>query len=346
MQVLLYLYLTITSILGDAVISILKWKCNTGNIPPLVFDSFPVRRGFICSMLCSRNKKCFAATYSSDKQCFFHEKEVTSCTQHLTKTFRVYNKIAFSLCFCNGKYDIFTKLCHCNPGFYGIFCQHDACLTNPCKNFGICLRVTTGKFFKCLCAEGFTGSTCLSEISRQIVKEITHTDPSNYGHYNDFVYCNKGYFVSGVQLRVEQRGHDNTGVNNLKLQCMRPYDNHTAEIIKSGNENEGDWYGVSNCPMGMFMTGFKVRSVPYGGRFKDDSAVTDFKYTCRNFLYEDHSTEVHPPGGMDIGNWYTSDGTCDKNSAVCGIKTRIEVSGIDKTGLNRVILKCCLYYNQ
>lgn len=339
--------LVIPSIFGENISSIFLFKCKSGTIPSGFFDSFPTKRKVECFIFCAKTKKCFAATYSYDEQCFFHEKEVKSCTEPLKMAFKVYNKIAFSTCFNKGKYDIFTKMCNCDPGFYGKFCQHDACLPNPCKNFGICHRKRSEPHFQCLCIGGFSGLFCESEISLQITNEITHEDPVGFGKDFDYAFCNRGYFVYGVRLRVEHGGFDNTGVNNLELKCMRPYDNATGSNIKSGSENEGVWYGMSFCPLGMFMIGFQVRSVPYRGFLLDDNAVTDFKFKCKMFMNDDNVTiEIQPPGGLNNGNWYQSYSNCNENSAVCGVKTKIEIFASDHTGLNQLKFKCCKFFNQ
>ncbi|KAL7734838.1 hypothetical protein ACLKA6_011119 [Drosophila palustris] len=50
--------------------------------------------------------------------------------------------------------------CICQPGYKGALCdQSDACHPNPCQNGGTC-RLLPGDQFMCVCAAGFSGSTC------------------------------------------------------------------------------------------------------------------------------------------------------------------------------------------
>ncbi|KAI6225331.1 Slit-like protein 2 protein [Aphelenchoides fujianensis] len=51
--------------------------------------------------------------------------------------------------------------CACPVGFYGRFCDQkiDACFGEPCLNNGSCKVIEEGRF-KCLCAQGFSGERC------------------------------------------------------------------------------------------------------------------------------------------------------------------------------------------
>ncbi|CAD5114758.1 unnamed protein product [Dimorphilus gyrociliatus] len=327
---------------------IFTFKCYTGNISSSVFNSFPSKSEFRCFILCSRNKECFAVTYSSDKQCFFHETKVPSCSSMLVKTYKVYIKIFESNCTKRGKYDFFGKTCHCFPGYYGKDCEHDVCLPNPCQNFGYCHRMGNQKSFKCICVGGYYGKFChLNTTSRQFDKELTHDNPVQFGDVYPFAFCDHGYFANGIQLRVETGGIDNTGVNNLRLQCQRPYDNTQGDHVQSGITGEGSWFSKTFCPLNMFIVGFRVRASPYKGILGDDNAITDVKFKCQKFLDVNNTfIEIHPQGGLKNGIWGSWSENCNSTSAVCGVKTKIESSSADKSGLNEVKLKCCSYFSK
>ncbi|CAD5114759.1 DgyrCDS3805 [Dimorphilus gyrociliatus] len=199
--------------------------------------------------------------------------------------------------------------------------------------------------FRCLCVGGFSGTTCAINNGIQISDELTHSNTLQFGDWKGYKYCSHGYFVNGIQLRVDPAGGDDTALNNVRLECKRPYDNTTGTSVKSGTAQDGVWYGTSYCPDGMYMVAFVVRLLPYKGPFSDDYGATDFKFRCRSYLNPHEATiDLHPPGGLTKGDWGSWSSSCNANSAVCGVESKIEISSsLDKTGLNVVRFKCCSY---
>lgn len=325
------------------VFHILKLHCKSGNVPGFIINSFPTKRELVCHILCSRNNKCYASSYSTDKRCYHHSvKIVSACTTPSIKKIKIFNKVAVSDCYGNGNYNIWKRTCNCNSGFYGNFCQYDACLPNPCKNFGLCHRISGGSHFSCICVGGYSGSTCMANDGRQITSTLSHSNHLSYGNWQGFSYCSHTYFVRGVEMRVDPEGNDDTAVNNVRIICQRPYDGDGIHKVKSGTAPDGNWHSAAFCSGDMYMVGFIIKNLKYQGIFKDDYGVTDLRIKCRSLSDPSSTQIVHPPGGLSKGDWGSWSNDCYLNSAVCGLNPKIEFGGsADKTGLNRIEFKCC-----
>ncbi|CAD5114757.1 unnamed protein product [Dimorphilus gyrociliatus] len=319
---------------------IFKQYCYSNDIFHSVFHSFRINSKLLCLSFCSNCRNCLSATISKDKMCYLHSERFSSCNSSSENTFKTFNKVSTSNCFNRG-------ICDKWYGFRGLVCQETPCNSYPCLNFGKCIeRFEKVNEYTCSCIGGYSGITCAINNGIQISSELTHSNTLQFGERQGYKYCSHGYFVNGIQLRVDPAGGDETALNNIRLECKRPYDNTTGTSVKSGNANEGIWHGTSYCPDGMYMVAFAVRLVPYKGPFSDDYGATDFKFRCRSHLNPHEATvEVHPPGGLSEGEWGPWSSSCSKNSAVCGINPQIsiDVLTIDRTGLNAVRFECCKF---
>ncbi|KAG7157962.1 Delta-like protein D-like [Homarus americanus] len=92
-------------------------------------------------------------------------------------------------------------ICHCQPGYYGLNCQHhNPCLPhNPCQHFGKCQNATDGSY-TCDCPRGFYGDNC------------TQINPCEAVTSNP---CNNG----GTCVSPCARGHCVDLVNDYYCQC-------------------------------------------------------------------------------------------------------------------------------
>lgn len=76
----------------------------------------------------------------------------------------------------------------------------------------------------------------------------------------------------------------------------------------------------------------------------DDSEANFVKFHCRDFDGQAPEYELAiSPGHGKWGSYGSFSASCDYNTAICGLSTRIEQpqGGGDDTALNDVIMYCC-----
>ncbi|KAF7252501.1 von Willebrand factor D and EGF domain-containing protein [Varanus komodoensis] len=135
-----WLLLFLASAGGALVARALPSKVARGVAVPFVFDPHAVC-GAPCQngALCIRNGTCFCPKGYEGERC-----QYATC----------YPKCK------NGGKCLRPGKCRCQPGYGGRYCHKVNC-EGGCQNGGECISV--GGAVKCLCASGWTGSSCQEE---------------------------------------------------------------------------------------------------------------------------------------------------------------------------------------
>jgi len=185
-------------------------------------------------------------------------------------------------------------------------------------------------------------------IQRPYVAEITPDAGSNWGDWGSASFCPEGSWATGFQLKVEPDCGafcDDTALNGVKLFCANPDGTDRGEVTSTVG-SFGGWKGVHRCsPRGSAIRGIQFRSeaetrlrqqgVDNDMRHMDETAGNNIDTLCM-------SGDVLVGDGGSFGLW--SDYVlCPDNTAVCGIKTKVEQSqgASDDTALNQITLYCC-----
>merc|ERR1711990_286168 len=182
-------------------------------------------------------------------------------------------------------------------------------------------------------------------IQRPYVTEITPDAGSNWGDWGSASFCPEGSWATGFQLKVEPDCGafcDDTALNAVKLFCADPDGTDRGEVTSTVG-SFGGWKGVHNCsPRGSAIRGIQFRSEAETRhqrgddmRHLDETAGNNIDTPCQG-------GDVLVGDGTSFGLW--SDYVlCPDNTAVCGIKTKVEQSqgASDDTALNQITLYCC-----
>jgi PKD repeat protein len=152
-----------------------------------------------------------------------------------------------------------------------------------------------------------------------------------------FHRCPEATLAYGFEDKVEpsQGGGDDTALNGIKLWCVSLPDLQSNHYVTSEYGQWGTWSERMDCKdRTSYLVGARLRIEPSQGG-GDDTGGVDVELSCSNGA-------ILSNGGHGWGTWRDWS-YCPANTAICGIKTRIEPprgSG-DDTALNDVQLQCC-----
>ena len=137
-------------------------------------------------------------------------------------------------------------------------------------------------------------------------------------------------------------GCDDTALNAIELVCSHPSRSGIWGTLISLQGLQGDWTPRRTCNPGLYVTAFRldVEADQGGG---DDSAANNLRVQCRHL---DTATGQYDLDGESPAPWGSIQlwsGSCPLNSAVCGLKTKVQRAkeGADNTALNNVEMYCC-----
>lgn len=154
-----------------------------------------------------------------------------------------------------------------------------------------------------------------------------------------FDQCPAGTLAYGFMDKVEpdQGGDDDSGLNGIKLWCVRLPNTQSNAYVTSAVQRWGAFSEPLDCgDQRSYIVGARLRIEPDLGSGKDDTGAVDVEFQCSN-------GRVLTNGGLDWGAW--SDWRyCEVNTAICGLRTRVERDlgdGKDDTALNDVVFRCC-----
>ncbi|XP_071153510.1 vitelline membrane outer layer protein 1 homolog [Mytilus edulis] len=166
------------------------------------------------------------------------------------------------------------------------------------------------------------------------------------GDWSDEEFCTKGHYAIGFNMKTE--GHhdtDNTELNAIEVICGSRGSERCGDTASSGQHDWGDWTGEALCPENTFMTSFSLQVHKYNNEIRDNTGANHVKFKCRNFKDSMRNFDLsYPPGYGTHGSYSESSETCPVNSAICGIKTKIQSYQGDEgddTTLNDVKFFCC-----
>lgn len=165
----------------------------------------------------------------------------------------------------------------------------------------------------------------------------------NHGPWGDYAKepekCSKGHFVTGYRVRVEakQGSGDDTAMNSILLKCSN------GKEISSKKGFWGKWTKVHSCPKGEKAAAFKLRVEAKQGS-GDDSALNAISIRCRKDGegFTDKKPSITAHKGY-WGSWSKHWETCPLETAVCGVRTRVEPKQGkgDDSAMNDIRLLCC-----
>jgi hypothetical protein len=172
----------------------------------------------------------------------------------------------------------------------------------------------------------------------------------NYGTWASCMdLCPAGSYAYMINLKSEapQGTGDDTSVNAISLWCFNKTTGAFTEHVESGQQSWGTWLAATNCEgNGNAPTNFSNPIV--GGNLRlegvrgapDDTSANGLKYTCKDARTSELTATANTGWGSFQGLK-----NCPMGSAVCGIRTRVEVSqgSGDDTALNGVEFACCYF---
>jgi len=158
-----------------------------------------------------------------------------------------------------------------------------------------------------------------------------------------YEFCPAGTYAYSVALRSEptQGSGDDTAMNGIRLQCYNRSNGAYQGYITSHTGYWGNWLArvVTNpFAAGNPIVGGKMKIEPPQGSRTDDTAANAVQMKSRNGVW------IQPDANTAWGSW-NGETSCPSNSAVCGVKTRVEPTqgNGDDTALNGVALACCQF---
>ncbi|XP_045193286.2 vitelline membrane outer layer protein 1-like [Mercenaria mercenaria] len=186
-------------------------------------------------------------------------------------------------------------------------------------------------------------------FSVSVSKTLSVTNANDWGDWGDAQYCGEDTYAVGYDMKIEEwiKG-DDTALNGIKLICQSPF-GHTSRrgVATSSVGPWGGWVGEALCDnrndKQQFLTSFNLQSEQKQGK-GDDTSANFIKFKCRDLAGSLPSYEMsRDPGFGEWGQYGSWSSECYKGTAICGIKTRVEVpqGRGDDTALNDVIFYCC-----
>ena len=121
---------------------------------------------------------------------------------------------------------------------------------------------------------GFVSST--TRDGRSSTPIVPHN--GYWGTWGKMQNCKGRDFITGFKLKVErsQGSGDDTGANNLTVQC-----NNSYQVTSSNGASWGSWSPIRSCPAGQAISGLRVRVERKLGK-GDDTALNDVHFYCSN----------------------------------------------------------------
>ncbi len=176
-------------------------------------------------------------------------------------------------------------------------------------------------------------------------QQIHSSGGGKKGDWGKETYCPDNTYAYAFRLRVEapQNRGDDTALNDIELRCREPGSKATGEAIYSSYSERGDWGNWESCGSNEFLTSYGLRVQAPQGK-GDDTGANDLTFGCRK--YTSTKTEAKryltTSNGAQWGSW-TPAGFCPPQTAICGLKTRVESNRgkKDDSALNDVMFSCC-----
>lgn len=169
------------------------------------------------------------------------------------------------------------------------------------------------------------------------VKNAPNATP--WGGWSTAIYCPAGSYVGGYSMRVEpnQGAGDDTALNAVALYCYDRAGNMVERIVPHPGF-WGNWGEGANCPKGSYAVAFKLKVEP-GQRNGDDTGANSVTFGCSN----SNSTVIEASGGGQWGAWTPNWVTGPPNSAICGVRAKVEgqLGRGDDTALNDLEFSWC-----
>jgi plastocyanin len=177
----------------------------------------------------------------------------------------------------------------------------------------------------------------LSKKGEPVAQRIGSFGGSWGGWTAQFQKCPGATLAYGFEDKVEpsQGGGDDTALNGIKLWCVNLPDLQSNNYITSSSGQWGNWSERMDCgDRKSYLVGARLRIEPSQGS-DDDTGGVDVELSCSN-------GKILSNGGHGWGAWKDWS-YCPANTAICGIRTRIEPSqgAGDDTALNDVEMQCC-----
>ncbi|MBC6481281.1 MAG: hypothetical protein GDA56_29470 [Hormoscilla sp. GM7CHS1pb] len=158
----------------------------------------------------------------------------------------------------------------------------------------------------------------------------------HWGNWGNQQQCPTDQWVLGGELKVEKKqgSGDDTALNGIYLRCGTQEDRVRTTEIASAAGPWGNKFELGTCKNGYVVAG-RLRIEPKQGR-GDDTGAVDAEFRCED------GTSLQTNYRLDWGGW-SSRKSCPSQSAICGIKTRVESpqGGGDDTALNDAEFICC-----
>ncbi|MGE5658564.1 MAG: hypothetical protein ACM37W_18335 [Actinomycetota bacterium] len=162
-----------------------------------------------------------------------------------------------------------------------------------------------------------------------------------WGGWSTAIYCPPGTYVGGYSMRVEpdQGKGDDTALNAVALYCYDRAGNMAERIVPHPGF-WGNWGEGASCPKGSYAVAFKLKVEPPQGN-GDDTGANSVAFGCSN------GTVIEASGGGRWGAWTPNWLTGPPNSAICGVRAKVEnqQGKGDDTALNDLEFTWCQLQN-
>ena len=132
-------------------------------------------------------------------------------------------------------------------------------------------------------------------------------------------------------------------MNGIQLSCASPPGRDFGGITSSVGP-WGSWTATQSCKSGYYLSAFRMDTEPKQGN-GDDTSVNNVNVMCRSSSLPYGTMELAGNSPTSWGHRQRWSSSCRIGSAVCGLKTRVEVpqGRGDDTALNDIIMYCCEY---